>query len=85
MSEEALDACYHPAPEDRPDASRERKVDQCVLHSDGKRFNDRAMFQMPAFEAGSGAMTMMAIGKRDAGRLLDGVQHDGYPAARGDA
>ena len=27
-----------------------------------------------------GEMPMMKVGKKAAGRLLDGVQHDGYPA-----
>jgi protein gp37 len=83
MSEEAIDGAYHPAPVSRPDASRKCKVDQCVLHSDATRFDGRFMFERPAFEQGSGAMTMMAIGKRAAGRSLDGVQHDGYPKGQG--
>ena len=33
-----------------------------------------------AFEQGSRAMTMMAIGKKAAGRLLDGRAHDEMPA-----
>lgn len=81
MTEAALDACYHLAPEGDPEASRRRKVDQCVLHADGQRFDGRAMFERGAFVQGSRAMTMMAIGKKRAGRLLDGVLHDGFPEA----
>ena len=80
MSEEQIDGCYHPAPERDPEASRRCKVKQCGLHVDGTRFDGQAMFRRPAFEQGSRAMTMMAIGKHRAGRLLDGVQHDGMPA-----
>lgn len=82
MSEEAIDACYHLAPERDPEATRRRKVDQLVLHADGQRFDGRAMFERPAFEQGSCAMTMMAIGKARAGRMLDGVLHDAMPEVR---
>jgi hypothetical protein len=47
-----------------------------VLHADGQRFNGKAMFKLPAFQAGSGAMTMFAVNKRRAGRLLDGIEHN---------
>lgn len=81
MTEEQIDACYHPAPISRPDASRRLRRKQCVLHADGERFDGEAMFRRPAFEQGSGAMTMMAIGKKAAGRTLDGVTHDAMPEA----
>lgn len=80
MTEQQIDDCYHPAPERDPEASRRAKVKQCVLHGNGARFDGSAMFHRPAFEQGSRAMTMMAIGKKAAGRLLDGEQHDGVPA-----
>jgi hypothetical protein len=79
MSEELIDDIYVPAPERDPEATRRCKVDQCVLHADGKRFGGSAMFQRPAFEQGSRAMTMFAVGKKRAGRLLVGRTHDGYP------
>ncbi|MEV4934578.1 phage Gp37/Gp68 family protein [Sphingobium sp. LSP13-1-1.1] len=78
MSEELTDSCYHPAPPTRPDASRRSKVDQHVLHEDGSQHH----FAAPrAFWQGTGAMTMMNVGKSKAGRLLDGIQHDGMPHA----
>ena len=80
MPEEMIDGVYHPAPDRHPDAPRRCKVNQCVLHGNGQRFDGRAMFERPAFEQGSGAMTMFAIGKARAGRLLDGVEHNGVPA-----
>lgn len=82
MSEELLEDIYYPAPERSPDASRRCKVDQCVLHKDGKRFDGNAMFELGAFWQGTGAMTMFDVGKKLAGRLLDGVEHDGLPEPR---
>jgi hypothetical protein len=35
-----------------------------------------------AFAAGSGAMQMFSIGKKKAGRLLDGIEHIGMPERR---
>lgn len=81
MSEEAVDACFDPPPAHSPDASRRLRVDQCVLHGDGRRFDGRAMYERPAFEQGSHAMTMMAIGKKAAGRLLDAIEHNAFPQA----
>ncbi len=81
MAEEMIDGCYHPAPERQPDATRRCRVDQCVLHRDGERFDGKAMFERPAFEQGRGAMTMMAIGKKRAGRLLDGREWNEAPPA----
>lgn len=79
MAEDLIDSCYAPAPERSPEATRRCKVDQSVLHSDGRRFVGRAMYEQPAFEQGSGAMTMMAIGKKRAGRHLDGQIHGNHP------
>lgn len=79
MTEEQIDACYHPAPISRPDASRRLCRKQCVLHADGQRFDGEAMYRRPAFEQGSRAMTMFSIGKKASGRLLDGVTHDAMP------
>lgn len=79
MSEELIDACYHPVPERHPLASRRPKRNQCVMHADGNRFDGEAMFRRPAFEQGRKAMTMFAVGKKAAGRLLDGVEHSAFP------
>lgn len=78
-TEEADALLYYPAPRDDPEATRRCKVDQCVLHADGARFDGKAMFRLPAFQAGSGAMSMYAIGKDRAGRTLDGRTHDEFP------
>jgi protein gp37 len=80
MSEALIDGCYNPAPERNPEARRRLKVDQCVLHGDGTRFDSDAMFKRPAFEQGSRAMTMMRIRKKAAGRTLGGRTHDEFPA-----
>lgn len=82
MSEELIDGIYAPAPEHRPEARRLCKVSACVLHFDGDRFDGEAMYRRPAFEQGSQAMTMFAVGKRRAGRLLDGSEHNAMPEPR---
>lgn len=86
MSDIDTDHLYH-----KPrhvDASRRCKVDQLVMQASGRIFPldewSRCSGENPiigdfAFLAGTGAMTHMRIGKRAAGRLLDGVQHDGMP------
>ena len=79
MTEEQIDACHYPPPVRDPEASRRRRCDQCVLHIDGQRFDGEAMYRRPAFDQGSRAMTMMAIGKKAAGRTLDGLTHDAMP------
>lgn len=71
------DTLYHPAPRRDPDGRRRCKVNLMVLHADGTQFRDVAEFG--AYAAGSGAMLMFDVGKGRAGRLLDGVEHDGMP------
>ena len=46
------------------------------LHLNGER---HTRLSPMAFRAGTGAMTMFRVGKRTAGRLLDGIEHNGYP------
>jgi hypothetical protein len=50
-----------------------------VLHSDGSRHHT---LEPRAFFGGTGAMTMFEVGKKAAGRLLDGVEHNGIPQPR---
>jgi protein gp37 len=76
MSEADIDNCYRPAPESAPEARRQELVESYVLHSDGSRHETTAR---NAFLAGTGAMTMFKLGKRRAGRLLDGVEHNHMP------
>lgn len=80
IAEDVIDACYAPAPARDPEGRRRCKVSQCVLHRDGSRFDGRSMYEFGAFHSGASAMTMMEIGKRKAGRLLRGDQHDAMPA-----
>lgn len=67
---------------------RRCKVEQCILWANAQRFDmdcwSRVHSQsrenvLDVYASGSGHMTMMRLGKRRSGRLLDGVQHDGYP------
>lgn len=86
MSEELTDSLYRPAPLSNPDAIRRCKVDQLVLHNDGEIFALNAKSEQVAagsrlmFQQGFDGMTMFAVGKKRAGRVLDGVTHDGKPA-----
>ncbi|QOF71437.1 phage Gp37/Gp68 family protein [Aminobacter sp. SR38] len=88
MSEDQTDACYDPAPARYPEAIRRCKVDKCVLHTDGERFELDAWSRQARhdsrrmFEAGLNGMTMYSIGKKAAGRLLYGVEHNAMPEMR---
>lgn len=75
MSDAEIDACYWPAPDEQPEATRRRKVYSEVLHIDGSRHE----LKFDSFGEGSGAMQMFRVGKKSAGRLLDGVEHNGVP------
>lgn len=72
------DTLYHPAPRRDPDAVRRCKVDTMTLHADGTQYRNPAA--PGAYAAGSDAMLMFEVGKKRAGRLLDGVEHNGMPA-----
>jgi protein gp37 len=65
------EAYYDPAPEQRPEATRRCKVATDTLQLDGSR-GDR-------FDYRPGAMMVMRIGKKAAGRLLDGREHNDLP------
>jgi len=80
MRDGECDDLYHPAPLRNPEAIRRCKVADAVLHRDGSRHDDPMDFQ--AFAAGSGAMTMFQVGKKRAGRLLDGREHNDMPEVR---
>lgn len=86
MSDVDSDSLYHKPR--HADASRRCKVDQLVMQESGRVFPldqwSRCSGENPAtgdfaFLAGTRAMHFMRIGKRSAGRLLDGIQHDGMP------
>jgi len=51
-------------------------VDYGVVHADGTLHD---LMEPMAFLQGRSPMTTFRVGKERAGRLLDGVQHDGYP------
>eukprot|EP01137_Pigoraptor_chileana_P005955 Opistho-2@49752 len=50
-----------------------------VVHHDGS-FHEP--MEPMAFRQGTGAMTTFRVGKKAAGRMLDGVLHDAYPEGR---
>jgi protein gp37 len=76
LDDDAIERLYHPAPERNPDATRRCKVACQVLHVDGSEHDVVAPM---AFAAGKGAMTMFRVGKRAAGRILDGRTWDEMP------
>ncbi|WP_424363565.1 phage Gp37/Gp68 family protein [Methylocystis parvus] len=80
MSEDEIDAAYHPALKTFPEAARRRRFPQCVLHDDANRFV--AVEAHGAFQGGKQAMLMIRVGRARAGRLLDGVEHNGFPEPR---
>lgn len=86
VSEDLVDSLYMPAPARDSEATRRCKVDQLVMHNDGEIFSLTDMSRQRApgsrlmFQQGYDGMSMYAVGKKRAGRLLDGVQHDGVPA-----
>lgn len=82
MSDQAIDACYRPAHPTRPESTRHCLVANMVMHQDGARFRDSAIYQSGAYAAGTGAMRLMHIGKRRAGRHLDGLEHSEMPEAQ---
>lgn len=76
MTDEQVDACFHPAPARDPEATRVARQASTVVHHNGSRHDHAAR---EAFVQGQRAMTMFDIGKKAAGRLLDGVEHSGMP------
>jgi protein gp37 len=58
---------------------RSCKVAQRVVHRDG---STHAIADPGAWQQGSGAMLAFEVGKRLAGRFLDGVEHNAMPEAR---
>jgi protein gp37 len=65
--------------QDAIDDSYGRKciVETGVIHNDGSL---HGITEPMTFRQGTGAMLAFKVGKNAAGRLLDGVQHDGFPA-----
>lgn len=65
-NQDALDECY----------GRTCRVPQLCLHVDGEHV---AMCEPNAFLQGTSPVQAFKVGKKAAGRLLDGVLHDAYP------
>jgi protein gp37 len=90
MADGDVDELYEPPPAEHPDASRRCKVPALVLDRDGARFDldcwsrivRKSTEERPPFWNGFGSMTMFDVGKKAAGRLLDGVEHNALPGAR---
>ena len=80
------DAYYHPSPASDPEASRRCKFDSLCIAPDGSAYSTGAANQIhqiiPGAFAGPGHMQSFRIGKSRAGRLLDGVEHNGFPKVK---
>lgn len=83
MDEAEIDACYHPPKGRDPEAARREKLESIIAHRNGEIFRGAARYQFGAHLQGSGSMLMFPIGKARAGRLLDGVEHNGFPVIEG--
>lgn len=85
----ADDAYYHPAPEADPELSRRCKYDSLCLSADGADWPTGSANQFHRIPAGAFGgpdhMQFFRIGKSRAGRLLDGVEHNGFPQIGGAA
>lgn len=80
------DAYYHPAPESDPEASRRCKHDSLCLAPDGTSFSMGSAQQYHKIEdgafRGAGHMSCFKVGKKAAGRLLDGRTWDQMPGVQ---
>lgn len=84
LTDEQVEALYVPAPAHDPERTQCCRVSTLVLHNDGERFDDAGFSRSPAtgrlpYQSGFDGMLMFAVGKKAAGRLLDGAQHDAMP------
>jgi len=67
---------WHPSSEHDP--ASHKQVDSAAIHINGKtEYRPLEAFGLTRTPGWAG---MCYVGKKAAGRLLDGVQHDGYPA-----
>lgn len=80
MPDGMSDELYHPPPARDPEGIRRCKVANLVLNRDGHqpKWNDPTHYRH-----GEGSMLMFEVGKKAAGRLLDGVEHNGMPGEGG--
>lgn len=77
MPDGSSDDLYFPAPKRDPEATRRCKVEHTVMNSDGT-LHPRAA-DPETYRVQDRSMLMFKVGKARAGRMLDGVVHDGRP------
>lgn len=88
MDDGQSDRYFDPPPERDPEAIRRCRIGQCIMHADGERFDldqwsrNLSKRATHAFTAGNHAMHMFKVGKKAAGRLLDGAEHNAMPELR---
>lgn len=73
MEDGECDALYHPAPQRDSEAARCCKVETTVLQLDGSQRREWPL----------GAMLMFRVGKKRAGRVLDGREYSEFPEVAG--
>lgn len=76
LDDDQTDRLYHPAPGRDPEAARRCRVANHMLQRDGSRHDPT---EPGAWQQGTEPMLMFDVGKKAAGRHLDGVLHDGFP------
>lgn len=76
MSEDVIESCYPRRRGEHDDRTRRPIKPQAILTSDGRSLD---LFHPDAFRAGTRSMTVFRIGKKAAGRLLNGIEHNGMP------
>lgn len=74
---------YEDAPEQRPDVRTRCRYDGLCMDRDGTTYDLGRKGQFPqapigAF-GGQKPMSIFRVGKKKAGRLLDGIEHNGLP------
>lgn len=90
MDDGQSDRYFVPPPERDPEAIRRCRVGQCILNGNGECFDldewsrsNAALFSR-TYGAGHHSMLTFKIGKKAAGRLLDGIEHNGMPDVGGE-
>lgn len=88
MADGEVDRYFDAPPESDPDAIRRCRISQCILNADGQRHDldewsrGSSASNSDTYRAGQHSMLTFKVGKKAAGRLLDGVEHNGMPEMR---
>lgn len=78
MTDDEMEACYPPKRDEWDERTRLPRVPSMVHTIDGEQLD---LLHPRAFTAGTRSMQTFRVGKKRAGRLLDGRTHDDFPQA----